>query len=224
MGIMNTIRKIKLPKYKDVISISSTVRDESKKIDINTIDVLYHTANFKTSIRTKGTIDRSTSLPIVYLTIPESLGVFLIDDAIEIDLDTGKPYFQVVENYPFGIILNSELSDKLKSDFYNDCSSNKIGKSNKKQFEETGIGYLIPILINKIPYNVVRISLGEELHNNVEIEYATITQKILTELGHVKLLQSTNENKNDGMVIIGLIFGLIGLFIGASIMAYILTK
>jgi hypothetical protein len=154
------------------------------------------------------------------MTIPESLGVFLIDDAVSIDLDTGKPYFQVVENYPFGLIVNSELEARLRSDFYNDYAQNKVGVTNKVQFESTGIGYLVPILINKIPFNIVRIKLDQELNNN-NTDYATITQKVLTELGHVKLLQSTNESKNDGLVIIGLIFGLIGMFLGAMVTLYI---
>jgi hypothetical protein len=218
---MSSIRKIKLPKFSDVIGISKTVREESKKIDINTIDIVYHTSNFKSSIRTKGIIDRSTSLPIVYLTIPENLGILMIDDGIEIDLDTGKPYIQVVENYPFNIVLNSELSCEMKSQFYNDVASKKVGKENIKQFENNGVGYLIPILINKIPYNIVRVNLSSEMNNNNNIEYASITQKILTELGHVKLLQSTNESKNDGLVIIGLIFGLIGMFLGSMITLYI---
>jgi hypothetical protein len=218
---MNSIRKIKLPTFKDVLGISKTVREETKKIDINTIDIVYHTSNFKTSIKTKGTIDRSTSLPIIYLTIPEPLAVMMIDDGVEIDLDTGKPYIQVVENYPFNIILNSELSSEMKSQFYNDVASNKVGRENKKLFDNTGVGYLIPILINKIPFNIVRVSLESEMNNTSVVEYASITQKILTELGHVKLLQSTNEAKNDGMVIIGVIFGLLGMFIGSMITLYV---
>jgi len=221
MSIMSAIRKVKLPKYKDVVGISKTVREESKKIDINTIDIIYHTSNFKSSIRTKGLIDRSTSLPIIYMSIPEALGILMIDDGIEIDLDTGKPYIQVVENYPFNIILNSELSSEMKSQFYNDVANKKIGKENIKQFDNNGCGYLIPILINKIPYNIVRVNLSSEMNNNDNIEYATITQKILTELGHVKLLQSTNESKNDGLVIIGIIFGLIGMFLGSMITLYV---
>jgi hypothetical protein len=155
------------------------------------------------------------------MTIPESLGILMIDDGIEIDLDTGKPYIQVVENYPFNIILNSELSSEMKSQFYNDVANKKIGKENIKQFDNNGIGYLIPILINKIPYNIVRVNLSTEMNDNTSIEYATITQKILTELGHVKLLQSTNEGRNDGLVIIGIIFGLLGMFIGSMITLYV---
>jgi hypothetical protein len=109
----------------------------------------------------------------------------------------------------------------MKSQFYNDVASKKVGKENIKQFENNGVGYLIPILINKIPYNIVRVNLSSEMNNNNNIEYASITQKILTELGHVKLLQSTNESKNDGLVIIGLIFGLIGMFLGSMITLYI---
>jgi hypothetical protein len=218
---MNSIRKIKLPKFKDVLEVNKNVRDEIKKQDINTIDIIYHTANFKTSMKTKGTIDRSTSIPIVYMTIPEPLAILMIDDGIEIDIDTGKQFIQVVENYPFNIILNSELSDELKSKYYNDFSENKISKENTERFDKHGVAYLIPVLVNKIPYNIVRVELKSEMSN--QIEYATLSQKILNELGHVKLLQSTNESKNDGMVIIGIIFALIGIIIGALVTLYIVS-
>ncbi len=222
MGIMKSLQRIKLPKFKDILNINRTVRDETKKIDVNTIDVIFHTSNFKTSLKTTGIIDRTTSLPIVYISIPEDLGVFLLDDSIEINLDTGKQFIQVVENYPFSIILNSELSNEMKSSYYNDVANGRIKNINKENFKNTGVGYLIPILINKIPFNVIRINLEGEMNNNNNIEYATITQKMLTELGHVKLLQSTNEAKNDGMVIIAIVFGLMGAFIGAMITMYIL--
>jgi len=208
MGIMTGIHKLKLPTFKSLVGGYKNAKDDVSRVNINRIKVNYYSKDGIFMLETFGEINRAVKIPIIYITIPEKLGVVLLDNCMHYDEKNQTKFINVIEDYPFSLNLSSELK-KIET---KDLKDKKIDKP-----------YTIPVLLNKIPREVIRINIdNSSLNINDEKELLDITQKMVYQLGHAKVLERLDKKDNDGLVIAMIIGILIGIIIGTLIMGYTL--
>lgn len=217
MGILNGIRKINVPGIDEVVTIPSKIRNEADNQKINQIKVKFFDRFFKKCFTVNGIKEHKTSIPIVYFDKPDKLGVILFDDCTYID-ENGFECVDVCEDYPFGLNHATEhtIINDLKIQYYNDMSENKLGQMSKEMFEKNGMAYYIPVMLNRIPREIIRIETKQKL-NLIDDNYIThkteITAYLVRQLSKVKMLERVGK-KDNSAIVIGVI---LGILIGAVI-------
>lgn len=193
MGLLDIFKKVETPDVKGMSGEAQKLRVEFKKTDVNTLPVRYFYKNSPYFIDTIATLYRTTNFTVGILEIPESLGFILSDNSIYFDKNTKREIVHVKEGYPFSIVLTTELNGEL-NEF-------KLLHPEVKE-------YVVPIMINQIPLNAIRIKLHHQLPgfpNEVDV-----TQKFIYQIGFVKIMDKVNKEKVKGafvLVLMGFLAG-----------------
>ena len=207
MSFTSGIKKIKLPNFKNLFGVYKNAQEDIQKVNINKIGINYYDKTGVFCTKVYGELDHSTNIPIVYMNIPEKLGVIILDGSIYIDEKTHEKFINVIQDYPYSLVLNQELKKRENKDITN----KKIEKS-----------YIIPVMLNKIERQVKRIKLNEELPD-AENNLIELSQRFIYQIGHVKVLERLDKKENDGLIVAMIIGILIGIIIGSFIMSYLIS-
>lgn len=215
MSLFNWIRKTDVPDSSEIIAIPGKIKNETENQKINQVKVKYFDRFFKKCFTVNGIKEHKTSIPIVYFDKPDKLAVILFDDCTYID-ENGFECVDVVEDYPFGLNQSTEylILNDLKMQYYNDFAENKLGTISKEMFEKNGCAYCLPVMLNRIPREIIRIDSKQKLNviDDVYVKHKIeITQYLIRQLSKVKMLERVGK-KDNSAIIIGVI---LGMFVGS---------
>jgi hypothetical protein len=225
MGIMNAIKQFRVPTTKEIVETPSRIRNETKKVETNSINVRFFNNDFSECIPSIGIISRKTSIPIVHFDHPEKLGCILLDNCTYFDHATNKKTIDICESYIFGLDKDIELDLDLTKEYYNDIKLGLLDKDSdriKKLHSKTGRGYYIPVLLNNIPREIIKIDAKKKLTGHSLEHKIEITQYMIRQLGTVRMLERLEKKDNSVIVACALMFIPLGAAIGAFITAYLL--
>lgn len=228
LNFFNKLNKAKLPDVKDLVSIPKKLKYESENIEINKIVVRFFNQDFSKCIESIGIINHDTAIPLIYFDRPFKGAVIMFDDTSYINTSKNNELcIDVCESYPFTLDHNSELYQDLKIQYYNDTGNEKIdSKQSQELFNKTGLGYFIPVFLNKIPIPIIkiekekRLSIVDETFVKHRID---ITQHLIRQLSNVKLLERVSNKDNTGLIYCAILFLIIGGFLGSLLMAWTLS-
>lgn len=223
MSFLNTLKKLTFPSPKDILNAPQVIRNESQRIDLNTINVNIYDRFFKRRTTVKGIKENKTSIPIVYFDVPYKGAVILFDDCTYIDEQTKIETIDIVEDYPFALNRNTEyaLLKDLEVQYYNDSAQNKMSEISKLQYEKTGCAYSIPVFLNRIPREIIRINTNQKMRiiNSEYIENKIeITQFLIRQISKIKMLERVGKPDNSVAVIAIILGWLIG-----AVMTFVFT-
>ena len=214
MSILDTIRHIKVPAPKQIIEIPDKIRETSKNNNINTINVRYFDRFFKRCNTVKGTISRNTSIPIIYFNSPQKLAGIVFDDSTYLD-ENNQLWIDFCEDYPYALNYNTELIEFLKVQYYNDFAADKI--EIMRNDADCYKNYLIPVLLNRIPREVIKINTRQRLRlvdENFVKNKIEITQNLIRQFGDIIMFSRVGK-KDNSFIITGVLIGMsIGIIIG----------
>lgn len=217
MGIVSSLRRVKIPSPQQVINIPSGMKTISKNQQLNHINIRYFDRFFKKFIVLSGTKEHKTSIPIVYFESPKPLAVIIFDDTEYLD-EEGRVWIDVCEDYPFSMNYNTELIQFLNQQYYNDFIENKVAE--KKPDEEGYQSYLIPVMLNRIPREIIRIDTQQQMAL-VDQKYVNhkseITQYIIRQIGRIILLERVGKQDRSDLLTGVFLGGLIGIIVGIFI-------
>lgn len=207
MSWLNTIRNTKVPSPGEVLSIPKKIKTESKNQKVNSINVKYWDRHFRNPKTVIGTIDNKTSVPMVYFETPDKMAGIIFDDSIYTD-EEGKRWIEFCEDYPYALDRNTDLAQFQGVEYYN----NSVEKIPEGQLD-----YKIPMLLNRIPREIIRINTKEKL-NSINKAYVDnkieITKHILRQFGNIVMLERVGK-KDNSFIITGILMGgSIGIIIG----------
>lgn len=247
MSFSSTLKSIKFPDTKEALETPSRIREETDKTNLNHITVMYFTRKFAKCIRVKGVISHETSVPIIYFNKPENLGIIDFDNTSFYDETLKELCIIVSEDYLFSLDMNSEykLIHNLKIQYYNDTirykakskDIKKIGNRGKLLFEKTNCAYMLPIFLNNIPREVIKINIENNVldntiqdsdveEKNTQIEEKIlndydkkieVTQYIVRQFATVKMLSNLQKPNNSIIIACALMFIPLGLIMGIFI-------
>jgi len=217
MSLLSGIRAIKVPAPADILSIPKKLKTETSNQKINEVNIRYFDRFFKKFLKLKGIKEHKTSVPIVYFDTPDKLAVIIFDDCEYLD-EEGNVWIDVCEDYPFALNQNTELVQELNIQYYNDFAENKI--ATRKGDEGGNLQYKIPVLLNRIPREIVRINTHEKmqqvdkayLNNKIEI-----TQYIIRQISKVIMLERVGKKDNSFILTGVLLGGSMGIIVGIFI-------
>lgn len=203
------LSKTKLPNLKELKESKDRAKTDIEKTNLNLIDCLYISKDWRNLIPTKALLDRSTSITIAKLQKPDDLGVIILDSSLLLNLVTKTETLIVIEGNIFSSNLTKEVNDE------------KIIKEISK-FKSTN-----PKIRNiTLPMSINNIKIGEyttTIENEpCKEELMVITQKFISQTGYFKFFEGMTKPKNDGLIIALFIGMFIGIIAGSFIMAYIL--
>jgi len=131
MGFWNSITKIKIPDSKKVSEIPKKLKDESKKIDLNTVDVFYLSNDFRfVSLHVGQKIIGKTNYPIINLTLPDNLKFF--GKYPIFNKTSNREMYLITENSPYDIDISKTPKTSSKINIENK-QENKIEEMNITQ-------------------------------------------------------------------------------------------
>lgn len=105
MGFWSSVQKIKIPDTKKISEIPTKIKTESKKIDLNTVDVLYLSNDFRFCSQSIGQkIVGKTFKPIISMTLPDSLKFF--GKYPMFNKTTNREIYLITEDSPYDLDLS----------------------------------------------------------------------------------------------------------------------
>ena len=218
MSLQSVIGKIGIPSPKDIVTLPKKIKNDAEKVEQSKIIVRFFTSDFSEVIEIVGFKTNKTSIPLVYFETTEKLGCIALDGCIYFNKTTNQHQIDVCEDYLFGLAKNVELFYDLNKEYYNNISDSEKAKMQKTKL---GYGYYIPVLLNKIPREVIKVDLKKKLNSN-DIRKIEITQYIIRQLGTVRMLERLEKKDNSILIACFFMFVPIGFVIGAVVMAYLL--
>jgi hypothetical protein len=131
MSFWNSITKIKIPDSKKMVEIPKKLKYESKKIDLNTVDVLYLSNQFKfASLHIGQKIVGKTNYPIINLTLPDNLKFF--GKYPIFNKSSNRELYLISENSPYDMDISKTPQTSSKINVENK-QENKIEEMNLTQ-------------------------------------------------------------------------------------------
>ncbi|MDO9352337.1 MAG: hypothetical protein Q7T55_01490, partial [Solirubrobacteraceae bacterium] len=119
MGFWNSITKIKIPDTKKISEIPTKIKTESKKIDINTVDVIYISNDYRFCNQTIGQKNvGKTHIPIISMTLPDNLKFF--GKYPVFNKTTNRELYILKEDSPYDSDLSKVPQDSCKIKVLND--------------------------------------------------------------------------------------------------------
>lgn len=209
MSLNSMLSKTKLPNLKELKESKDRAKTDIEKTNINLIDCLYISKDWRHLIPTKALLDRSTNVTIAKLQKPDDLGVIILDSSLLLNLVTKIETLIVME----GNIFSSNLSKEINDEKVIKEISKFISKNPKIK------NITLPMSINNVKIGEYTITIEND---NGKEELMTITQKFISQTGYFKFFEGMAKPKNDGLIIalfIGVFIGVIG---GSFTMAYII--
>ena len=218
MGFWSTVKKIRVPAPSELADIPGQIRTTTQNQKLNEINIRYFDRFFKKCISVKGIKDHKTSIPIVYFETPQPLACIIFDDSEYLN-ERNELTIDICEDYPYALNWNSELVIHLNQQYYNDFIENKVPE--KKEGVEGWKVYKIPVLLNRVPREVIRVHPDEGILRSTKPEdiqrKSEITQYLIRQIGKLKFLERVGKEDNHDLitgVLIGApIFILVGIFI-----------
>jgi len=181
MSFLDSVKKVKIPSHKSIANIPSNLKTETQQIEMNTIDVLYFSADWTNCFLITGLKNRLSSTPTINIKLPEKLSCLEDKKSSSFNLTTKRNLYLMNEKSPYTISLENI---KLKS------STIHLNPSHDEN------------------------PLDEQL----DIE---LTQKMLSTLGSVRLIDDINEKTENGLGVVFIIGCLVGLFGGIIIASFL---
>jgi len=223
MKLSDRIRKTPIPTLKDIQEIPGKARTAALNQELSTITVRFFDRYCKKFRIFKGTIEFKTDIPIVYWNSPIKLGGILYDDCIYYD-DENKPWVDFVQDYPFGLAYLCELQKLLGIEYLNDIANEKLDKDQADHnFNRTNSAYMIPMNLNAIPREVIRIDIEQSLLSKTEayiMKKIQVTSWLVAQWGNIPMYERVGKKDNTGIffgIILGVLPGIIfGIFAGIS--------
>ena len=119
MGFWNTLQKTKVPDTKQISQIPSKIKTESKKIDLNTVDVIYVSNDYRFCNQVTGQkIVGKTHKPIISLTLPDNLKFF--GKYPIFNKTTNRELYIIKEDSPYDSDLSTVSQESCKIKVLND--------------------------------------------------------------------------------------------------------
>lgn len=199
------LKKVETPDVKELGEETKKIRTELRKVDVNTIKVEYFLRNSPYYIETTARLYRLTNHTLGIMEEPNDLGFIMADDSIYYNKATKREKVHVKEGYPFSLKLDNELTRELDA----------FKKEHPKVKE-----YLVPVMINQIPVQAVRVKLKHKLPgfpNEMEV-----TQNVIYQLFWAKILSKVNKQKIQGAFVLVLVGFLGGGLFGLALSLFIL--
>lgn len=201
MGVLADVGRIlKPPKKEDLFNAPREFQQELRKGQMNNMDVILLDRDFKAGDVCNGIISRVGKLPMVTLKVPEPMAFFKIGTFL--NRTTGRNTMIAVEGYPYGL----ELDRALEEEEMNATANETIKK---------GEHFKVPILIDRLPYYLLKSKTDEVLKNLMKEDYFELTPSLLESLGHAKLARDITDDSNGAVIVtllIGCLVGAVGAF------------
>ncbi len=223
MGLGDTIRKTPLPSLSDIRNIPAKAKLSARNQQLATITVRFFDRHCKKFHLFQGRIEYKTDIPVVYWESPLKLGGILYDDCIYYD-EENKPWVDFVQDYPFGLAYLCELQKLLGIEYLNDIANEKLDRDQAARNMARGnSAYMIPMNLNAIPREVIRIEIEETLLSKTEayiLKKIQVTSWLVAQWGNIPMYERVGKKDNMGIifgVILGVLPGvIIGIFAGVS--------
>ena len=191
MSLTNKIKTLEFPNVEDIFKSGKKVKNKMAGMDTNEINVHFYYADNRFKNTIKGTIKHECEIPIVYLEYPEKLAFIIPENTLVYDVKLQCFEISVNEKYTHAVQIKNNIE-------------------NKDDYKE----YILPVIPDKYEYEIIKV---EGIKDKDTKEDIVLTSKILSSLGRAKILERTLETSNDGLMIMFLIGGLVGLCIGLII-------
>ena len=202
MGVLQKLTKVfKPPKMQDITDAPGQVKESLQRSKMNLVDVILLDHDFKAGDQVSGIKNRLGKIPIVTIKTPSNLGFFEISSFF--NRTTQKETILCVEDNVFSLDPSREIVEQERNSF----ASGEIGEE----------GYQLPILLNKMPYNVIKKDSNKVMNNLSDDEIIDLTPSLLYSLGEAKLAKDVTD-EDTSIVPVTL---LIGVFLGMALLAII---
>lgn len=202
------LKALKPPKFSDIASAPTYVKEQMHKKEVNEIDVLYLSNDARSGSEVRGTIDRTPTVPLVRINTPEALAFFKTENCTFYNKTRGRDMMLVIDGYPFGLQVNSELEHDIENQARNDFAEGTAGTQ----------GYEVPILIDRLPHKLVRQKFEQKLE---EIkDYFELTPKLLRNLADANLTKDISESDRSTVIMSMIMGACVGGIAVAVIMAF----
>lgn len=221
MSLLNTIRNTTLPSPSEIFGIPGRIAKETENKKTNSINVRLWDRHFKHPRDISGIISNDTSIPLVYFDSGTKQAGIIFEDSVYNDSE-GKRWIEFCEDYPFAVHRDTELSQFLQNQYYNDFAEGKVIS------KDAETAYMIPMMLSKIPREVVRVPTKTRMSVTVTPEYVQnkieITKHLLRQLGNAIMLERVGKKDNMFIVTGVLLGGSIGIVVGIFITFAFLVK
>lgn len=200
MGVLQKLTNIfKMPKMQTLTDAPSQVKESLQRSKMNLVDVILLDSDFKAGDQVIGTKNRMSKIPIITIKTPANLGFFEVSSFF--NRTTGKETVICVEDNPYTLDTTREILEQERNDF----ASGEIGIE----------GYQLPVLLNKLPYKVVKKDINTQMNSMSDDEVIDLTPSLLYSLGEAKLAKDVTD-EDTSVVPVTL---LIGIFLGMALLA-----
>jgi len=188
-----------MPKMQDLTDAPSQVKESLQRSKMNLVDVILLDSDFRAGDQVAGVKNRLSKIPIITIKTPANMGFFEVSSFF--NRTTGKEMVICVEDNPYTLDLTKEIIDQQRNAF----ASGEIGLE----------GYQLPILLNKLPYNVIKKDTNTQMNCVPESEIINLTPSLLYLLGEAKLAKDVTD-EDTSVIPVTL---LIGIFLGMALLA-----
>ncbi len=205
---MSAIRKImaviRVPKMSDLTDAPAQIKENLQKSKMNQVDVLLLDKDYRACDQVIGIKSRMTKIPIVTIKTPSPMAFFEVSSFF--NRTTQKETIICVEDNCYAIDANREIIEQERNDY----AAGEIGPE----------GYQVPILLNKIAYNVVKKDKNIKLNSTSDDEIIDLTPSLLWSLGEAKLAKDVTDEDTSVVPVTLLIGVLLGMALLALLQAF----
>lgn len=202
MGLLQKLTNIfRMPKMQDLTDAPGQVKESLQRSKMNIVDVILLDHDFKAGDQVSGIKDRMGKIPIIKIKTPSNLAFFEVSNFF--NRTTGKETIVCVEDNPYSLDMNREILEQQRNSF----ASGDIGIE----------GYQLPILLNRLPYSVIKTDTNIQMNNISDEEILELSPSLLHSLAEAKLAKDVTD-EDTSVVPVTL---LIGIFLGMALLAII---
>lgn len=200
---MSVIRKLmtvlKMPKMEDLTNAPAQMKENLHKSKMNQVDVILLDKDYRAGDQVIGIKSRMTKVPIITIKTPSPMAFFEVSSFF--NRTTQKETIICVEDNCYTLDTNREIIEQERNDY----ASGDVGLE----------GYQLPILLNKLAYNVVKKDRNVKLNSVSDEDIIDLTPALLCSLGEAKLAKDVTDE--DVSVVPVTLF--IGLLLGMALLA-----
>jgi len=200
---MSVIRKLmavlKIPKMGDLTDAPAQMKENLQKSKMNQVDVILLDKDYRAGDQVIGIKSRMTKIPIITIKTPSNMAFFEVSSFF--NRTTQKETIICVEDNCYTLDTNREIIEQERNSY----ASGDIGLE----------GYQLPILLDKLAYNVVKKDTNIKLNTLSDEEVIDLTPSLLCSLGEAKLAKDVTDD--DVSVVPVTLF--IGLLLGMALLA-----
>lgn len=206
MGILAKIQQIlKPPKLSDLTSAPNQMTESLRGAKMRHVDVIFLDADCRAGDLVAGVENHIGLIPIIHVKNPSPMGFF--DTCSFFNRTTGHKTILARQGEPFSLDINFDITQQQ----HNDYAEGNIGKD----------GYQLPIIINRLAYNLkvknekYLFSKTPEIVQECIAENPGLNPSLLGVLGEAKLAKDVTD-EDTSIVPVTL---LIGVFLGMALLA-----